>query len=114
MSESSPADIGDNEKGGEDLGTRGGPSKEPPPEEGLHVSSQSSPNVKPNSGSKKVAFVSIKNPSLATQCVKSISQSTADVKAFHYVESDSKESNNDKGDTLASLLTDVIVKDSLF
>lgn len=61
---------------------------------GLHVSSQSSPNVK-TFGSKKVAFVSIKN---ATQRVKSISQSTANVKAFHYVESESKESNNDKGD----------------
>ncbi|KAI4306066.1 hypothetical protein L6164_029377 [Bauhinia variegata] len=104
-------DIEGGEKEGENLGIIAVPSEELPPEGGLHALSQPSPSGKLDSGSKKVAFVSIKNLTSISQSVNSLSPCSANVKAAHFMES---ETNNDKEETLASILSEGIAKDSLF
>jgi hypothetical protein len=83
----------------------------------LHALSQSSTSGKLHSSSKKVAFVSIKNPKLAPQSVQSsisVLTSNAKAKAFHFMGNESDQTKDDKGDSLASIFTNVNSKDSLF
>jgi len=80
----------------------------------LHALSQSSTGGKIHSGSKKVAFVSIKNPTLLPQSGTSVLTSNAKVKAFHFKGNDIDQRKDDKGDSLASILANVNAKDSLF
>ncbi|WJX30767.1 hypothetical protein P8452_19269 [Trifolium repens] len=83
----------------------------------LHALSQSSTSGKLHSSSKKVAFVSIKNPKLAPQSVQSsisVLTSKDKAKAFHFMGNESDQTKDDKGDSLANLFTNVNSKDSLF
>jgi hypothetical protein len=83
----------------------------------LHALSQSSTSGKLHSSSKKVAFVSIKNPKLAPQSVQSsisVLTSKDKAKAFHFMGNESDQTKDDKGDSLASIFTNVNSKDSLF
>ena len=102
------------EEGGENQGNTKDSFKESSPEAGSCALSPSSPNAKPHSASKKVAFVSIKNHTPAPQSVQGLSPLTTNVKAFHFLENESNQTKDDGGDSLASLLTDVNAKDSLF
>lgn len=105
------------EEGGENLSTAKASSRESSPEGDLHALSQSSIGSKLHSGSKKVAFLSIKNPTLVPQSVQSsisVLTSNAKAKSLHFMGNESDETKDDKGDSLASILTNVNPKDSLF
>ncbi|XP_045819834.1 uncharacterized protein LOC123913228 [Trifolium pratense] len=105
------------EERGESRSTTKASLCESAPEADLHVLSQSSTSGKLHSSSKKVAFVSIKNPKLAPQSVQSsisVLTSDAKAKAFHFMGNESDQTKDDKGDSLASIFTNVNSKDSLF
>jgi hypothetical protein len=105
------------EEGGENLSTTKASLHESSPEGDLHALSQSSTGRKLHSSSKKVAFLSIKNPTLVPQCVQSstsVLTSNAKAKSFHLMGNESDQTKDDKGDSLASILTNVNPKDSLF
>ncbi|KAL5078206.1 hypothetical protein RYX36_017190 [Vicia faba] len=85
------------------------------PEGDLHALPKSSTSGKLQSCSKKVAFMSIKNPTLASQSVQSsVSMLTSNAKAFHFMGNESDQTKDDKPHSLASIFTDVNAKDSLF
>lgn len=98
--------IGGSSEGGENPCTIGASSKELPLEDGLLTSPPSYGKLNPSS--KKVAFVSIKNSKISPQSMPGLSPLTA------IVNERSDQTENDEGETLASLLTDGIAKDSLF
>ncbi|KAK2386107.1 hypothetical protein QL285_060038 [Trifolium repens] len=105
------------EEQGENLSTTKASLCKSAPEGDLHGLSQSSTSGKLHSGSKKVAFVSIKNPKLAPQSVQSsISVLTSKDKAkpFHFMGNESDQTKDDKGDSLANIFANVNSKDSLF
>jgi hypothetical protein len=128
--------VFNSEEGGENCSTTKASFCESSPENNLHALSQSSTNGKLHSresnshalsksstggkihsGSKKVAFVSIKNPTLMPQSVLSgisVLISNAKAKAFHFKGNEIDQTKDDKGDSLASILTNVNAKDSLF
>uniref|UniRef100_A0A2N9I328 Nucleolus and neural progenitor protein-like N-terminal domain-containing protein n=1 Tax=Fagus sylvatica TaxID=28930 RepID=A0A2N9I328_FAGSY len=91
------------------------PSKKLPQEDGLPTASKTSPSsntLKFKSGSRKVAFVSVKNPATSTANVKNPSLPATNVTAFS---SNENETNNDnKEDPFFSLLTGGNLKNSLF
>ncbi|KAJ1416668.1 hypothetical protein SESBI_17251 [Sesbania bispinosa] len=99
---------------GENRGTTKASFSESSPEAGLHALSRSSTISKLHSGSKKVAFVSIKNPTSAPQSVQSISVLPTNVKGFHSMGNENDQTKDDMGDSLASLLANANPKDSLF
>ncbi|CAK8564596.1 unnamed protein product [Lathyrus sativus] len=89
------------------------------PEGNMHAlsHSQSLNSGKLHPGSKKVAFLSIKNPTLVPQNVQSsVSVLTSNAKAnvFNFMTKESDKTKDDKGDSLASIFTNVNAKDSLF
>ncbi|XP_004511431.1 uncharacterized protein [Cicer arietinum] len=87
------------------------------PEGGSHALPQSSTSGKFYSSSKKVAFVSIKNPTLVPESVQSsisVLTSNAKAKPFHFIGNESAQTKDDKSDSLASILTNVNAKDSIF
>ncbi|RHN65841.1 hypothetical protein MtrunA17_Chr3g0084341 [Medicago truncatula] len=105
------------EEGGENLSTTKASFRESSPEGDLHALSQSSTSSKLHSGSKKVAFLSIKNPTLVPQSVQSsisVLTSNAKPKSFHFMGNESDQTKDEKEDSLASILTNVKAKDSLF
>ncbi|XP_057433353.1 uncharacterized protein LOC130726142 [Lotus japonicus] len=77
-------------------------------EGGLHEFSQR------HSGLKKVAFVSIKNPTSAPQNAQSIPVFTSNVKAFHSMGNQSDQTKDDTRDSLANVLANINAKDSFF
>lgn len=98
------------EEGGENHGTTKASFSESSPEGGLHAPSRSSTAGKLHSCSKKVAFVSIKNPTPAPQNVQSSS-----IAVLTTTGNESGQTKDDTGGSLASLLlTNVNAKDSLF
>ncbi|KAJ1407927.1 hypothetical protein SESBI_23958 [Sesbania bispinosa] len=99
---------------GENRGTTEASFSESSPEAGLHALSRSSTINKLHSGSKKVAFVSIKNPTSAPQSVQSISVLPTNVKGFHSMGNENDQTKDDMGNSLASLLANANPKDSLF
>ncbi|KAJ7960722.1 Calcium-dependent protein kinase 14 [Quillaja saponaria] len=116
-----PSTMNDKEKtiegdkeGGDSLDVVETPCKELSPQEGgvlgLSKSSSGGTALKHKSGSKRVAFLSVKNPTLSTPNVQNLSPLNA--KAPHLMENVTD--NDNKQDTFFSLLTSGIVKDSLF
>ncbi|KAM3696480.1 hypothetical protein ACB098_06G042100 [Castanea mollissima] len=91
------------------------PSKRLPQEDGLLTATKTSTSsnvLKSKSGSRKVAFVSVKNPPASTANVKNPPLSATNVTAFDFKEN---ETNTDKKeDPFFSLLTGGSLKDSLF
>jgi hypothetical protein len=109
--------VFNSEEQGENRSTTKASLYESAPEGDLHALSQSSTSGKLHSSSKKVAFVSIKNPKLAPQSVQSsisVLTSKDKAKAFHFMGNESDQTKDDKGDSLASIFTNVNSKDSLF
>lgn len=105
------------EEGGENTSTIGASSKELSSNSqhgSQHASSTSSSlssQSKPNSCSKKVAFVSIKNPKLSTQTMP---RQGVFPLAATFNERSNETKKDDEGGTLTTLLTDGIAKDSVF
>ncbi|GAU20895.1 hypothetical protein TSUD_120870, partial [Trifolium subterraneum] len=96
------------EERGENCSTTQASLCESAPEGDLRALSQSSTSGKLHSSSKKVAFVSIKNPKLAPQSVQSsisVLTSNAKAKAFHFMGNESDQTKDDKGDSLANIFT---------
>ncbi|XP_058721769.1 uncharacterized protein LOC131593322 [Vicia villosa] len=103
------------EEGGEKHSTTKAIICESSPEGDLHALPKSSTSGKLHSGSKKVAFMSIKNPTLASHSVQSsASMLTSNTKAFHFMGHESDQTKDDKPHSLASIFTDVNPKDSIF
>ncbi|XP_061353534.1 uncharacterized protein LOC133298282 isoform X2 [Gastrolobium bilobum] len=102
------------EEGRENQSTIKASLKESSPEGGLHVLSRCSTDDKLHSASKKMAFVSIKNRTSAPPSAPSIYGLTTNLKAFHFINNESDQTKDDKGDSLANLFADVNAKESLF
>ncbi|XP_027356814.1 uncharacterized protein LOC113866124 [Abrus precatorius] len=96
---------------GKNLGTTKAPVNEFSPEISLQALSGSSTNGK-HSCSKKVAFVSIKNPTSARQSVQSNYVLTTNVKTFNLMGNENDQTKDNVGDSVTSLFTDVNAKDS--
>ncbi|KAI5410745.1 uncharacterized protein LOC127085751 [Lathyrus oleraceus] len=107
------------EEGGGNCSTTKAPFCKSSPEGNLHAlsHSQSLNSGKLHPCSKKVAFVSIKNPTLVPQSVQSsvsVLASNAKANVFNFMTKESDQTKDDKGDSLASIFTNVNAKDSLF
>ncbi|KAL0000894.1 hypothetical protein SO802_014675 [Lithocarpus litseifolius] len=102
-------------KVGDGSGIAATPSKKLPQEDGLLTATKTSTSsnvLKSMSGSRKVAFVSVKNPPASTANVKNPPLSATNVTTFDFKEN---ETNTDKKeDPFFSLLTGGSLKDSLF
>ena len=100
---------------GDGSGIAAAPSKKLPPEDGLLTATKTSTSsnvLKSKSGSRKVAFVSVKNPPTSTANVKNPPLSATNITTFDFKEN---ETNTDKmEDPFFSLLTGGSLKDSLF
>ncbi|XP_058721807.1 uncharacterized protein LOC131593346 [Vicia villosa] len=107
--------VSSSEEGGEKHSTTKALICESSPDGDLHALPKSSTSGRLHSASKKVAFMSIKNPTLATQSVQSsVSMLTSNATAFHFMGNESDQTKDDKPHSLASIFTDVNPKDSLF
>lgn len=103
------------EEGGEKQSTTKALVRESSPEGDLHALPKSSTSDKLQSASKKVAFMSIKNLTLASQSVQSsASMLTSNAKAFHFMGNESDQTKDDKPHSLASIFSNVNPKDSIF
>lgn len=100
---------------GDGSGIAVAPSKKLPPVDGLLTATKTSTSsdvLKSKAGSRKVAFVSVKNPPASTANVKNPPLSATNITTFDFKE---KETNTDKmEDPFFSLLTGGSLKDSLF
>ncbi|XP_050247026.1 uncharacterized protein LOC126694680 [Quercus robur] len=100
---------------GDSSGIAAAPSKKFPPEDGLLTATKTSTSsnvLKSKSGSRKVAFVSVKNPPASTPNVKNPPLSATNITTFDFKEN---ETNTGKmEDPFFSLLTGGSLKDSLF
>nr|XP_023886792.1 uncharacterized protein LOC111998905 [Quercus suber] len=100
---------------GDGSGIAAAPSKKLPPEDDLLTATKTSTSsdvLKSKAGSRKVAFVSVKNPPASTANVKNPPLSATNITTFDFKE---KETNTDKmEDPFFSLLTGGSLKDSLF